>query len=57
MGFLVCGMFVEVEGGKFEYSLGQVIPLLQEYMDPTKYSVSNENMHQHCYNDIKNNTE
>ncbi|XP_059169859.1 small subunit processome component 20 homolog [Physella acuta] len=38
MGFQVCGMFVEVEGGKFEYSLGQVIPLLQEYMDPTKYS-------------------
>ncbi|CAL1546796.1 unnamed protein product [Lymnaea stagnalis] len=37
MGCQVCGMFVEVEGGNFEFHLEEVVPLLQQQMDPSLY--------------------
>lgn len=38
MGSHVCGIFVEVEGGKFESYLTDIIPLLQLQLNPNKYT-------------------
>ncbi|RUS70515.1 hypothetical protein EGW08_021727, partial [Elysia chlorotica] len=42
MGYQVCGMFVEVEGGKFQFYVPEVLPLLQQQMEPSRYNVEEE---------------
>uniref|UniRef100_A0A2C9JTH6 Uncharacterized protein n=1 Tax=Biomphalaria glabrata TaxID=6526 RepID=A0A2C9JTH6_BIOGL len=46
MGYQVCGMFVEVEGGKFEFHLDEVVPLLQLHMDPSQYKENEDDKSQ-----------
>ncbi|KAH9508651.1 U3 snoRNP protein [Bulinus truncatus] len=38
MAYQVCGLFVEVEGGKFESHLEEIMPLLQSHLDPSCYN-------------------
>lgn len=42
MGCQVCGIFVEVEGGKFQFYVAEVLPLLQQQMEPGRYHVDEE---------------
>ncbi|XP_005089362.1 small subunit processome component 20 homolog isoform X2 [Aplysia californica] len=42
MGCQVCGLFVEVEGGKFENRLEETVPLLQQLMDPGRFTKEGE---------------
>lgn len=37
LGAQLCGLFVEVESAKFENHLEEVLPVLQEQIDPDRY--------------------
>ena len=42
MGCQACGMFVEVEGANFESRFVEVLPLIQQQMDPGRFSTKDD---------------